>query len=136
MYPIKNVETSKREQNWIDQYERLRDYVQEHHHLPNKRKVDNRGLLNWWKYNRKLILQGKLDKERVRLLDELGQMRHLPKSPQPYADMFPEDGAKIRSCARMAGLVNALCRVGLRPGLHPVTCLYTPAPDASCDAYG
>ncbi len=91
MYPIKNVETSKREQNWIDQYERLRDYVQEHHHLPNKRKVDNRGLLNWWKYNRKLILQGKLDKERVRLLDELGQMRHLPKSPQPYADMFPED---------------------------------------------
>lgn len=53
--------------------------------------MENRGLLNWWKYNRKLILQGKLDKERVQMLDELGQMRDMPRSPQLYADMFPED---------------------------------------------
>ena len=59
--------------------------------LPGKRRVENRGLLNWWKYNRKLILQGKLDEERVQMLDELGQMRDMPRSIQLYADMFPKD---------------------------------------------
>ena len=69
----------------------LKHYLLEHHHLPDKRKQENRGLLNWWKYNRKLILQGKLDKERVQMLEELGQMRDMPRSTQLYADMFPED---------------------------------------------
>ena len=65
--------------------------MKENKHLPGKRRVENRGLLNWWKYNRKLILQGKLDKERVQMLDELGQMRDMPRSTQLYTDMFPED---------------------------------------------
>lgn len=83
--------TGKRSQNWFRNYELLKAYVQENKHLPGKRRVENRGLLNWWKYNRKLILQGKLDKERVQMLDELGQMRDMPRSTQLYADMFPED---------------------------------------------
>ncbi|MCI6743798.1 MAG: helicase associated domain-containing protein, partial [Paraprevotella sp.] len=72
-------------------YELLKAYVKENKHLPGKRRVENRGLLNWWKYNRKLILQGKLDKKRVQMLDELGQMRDMPRSTRLYADMFPED---------------------------------------------
>lgn len=83
--------TGKRSQNWFRNYEFLKAYVKENKHLPGKRRVENRGLLNWWKYNRKLILQGKLDKERVQMLDELGQMRDMPRSTQLYADMFPED---------------------------------------------
>ncbi|MDD6822784.1 MAG: helicase associated domain-containing protein [Paraprevotella sp.] len=83
--------TGKRSQNWFRNYELLKAYVKENKHLPGKRRVENRGLLNWWKYNRKLILQGKLDKERVQMLDELGQMRDMPRSIQLYADMFPED---------------------------------------------
>ena len=46
-------------------------------HLPNKKKVENRGLLNWWKYNQRLIKQGKLAVERVQLLSELSKMRIL-----------------------------------------------------------
>lgn len=83
--------TGKRGQNWFRNYELLKAYVKENKHLPGKRRVENRGLLNWWKYNRKLILQGKLDKERVQMLDELGQMRDMPRSTRLYADMFPED---------------------------------------------
>ena len=83
--------TGKRSQNRFRNYELLKAYVKENKHLPGKRRVENRGLLNWWKYNRKLILQGKLDKERVQMLDELGQMRDMPRSTQLYADMFPED---------------------------------------------
>ena len=71
------METSRREQNWLDNYALLKAFIQEKHHLPNKKRVENRGLLNWWRYNRKLIRQGKLDEERVRLLEQLSQMRDL-----------------------------------------------------------
>ena len=69
------MKVSKREQNWQERYAQLLAYVREHRHLPDKRKVENRGLLNWWKYNRKLILQGKLDAHHIQLLDQLSRMR-------------------------------------------------------------
>lgn len=69
------MKVSKREQNWQEHYAQLLAYVREHRHLPDKRKVENRGLLNWWKYNRKLILQGKLDAHHIQLLDQLSRMR-------------------------------------------------------------
>ena len=65
----------KNEQNWRENYESLKQYITEHHHLPNKRVVENRGLLNWWKYNQKLIKQGKLAPERIELLKMLSEMR-------------------------------------------------------------
>lgn len=71
------MKTSKREQNWQSNYAQLVAYVQEHRHLPDKRRVEKRALLNWWKYNRKLTLQGKLDERHTHLLEELSQMRDL-----------------------------------------------------------
>ncbi len=43
--------------------------------MPDKRRVDNRALLNWWKYNRRLLKNGKLDKGRMLLITNLGNMR-------------------------------------------------------------
>lgn len=60
---------------WLRNYELLKAFVIEHHHLPDKRRVENRGLLNWWKYNQKLIKQGKLSDERIKLLKKLSEMR-------------------------------------------------------------
>ena len=68
---------TKREQNWDENYANLKQYIELHHHLPDKKKVENRGLLNWWKYNKRLIKQGKLDAERTALLQELSAMRDL-----------------------------------------------------------
>ena len=51
---------SKTEVNWRNNYALLKAYIEEHGHLPNKKRVENRGLLNWWKYNQKLIRAGKL----------------------------------------------------------------------------
>ena len=45
---------TKREENWLKGYETLKNYIEEHKQLPNKKKVENRGLLNWWKYNPKI----------------------------------------------------------------------------------
>lgn len=66
---------TKNAERWHENYTRLKAYIEERHHLPDKKKVENRGLLNWWKYNRRLIKQGKLDAERTALLEALGAMR-------------------------------------------------------------
>ena len=65
----------KNETRWLENYEQLKLFIQEHDHLPNKKKVENRGLLNWCKYNQKLIRRGALDKERCQMLQRLSDMR-------------------------------------------------------------
>ena len=65
----------KNETRWLENYEQLKLFIQEHGHLPNKKKVENRGLLNWWKYNQKLIRRGALDEDRCQMLQRLSDMR-------------------------------------------------------------
>lgn len=65
----------KNETRWLENYEQLKLFIQEYGHLPNKKKVENRGLLNWWKYNQKLIRRGALDEERCQMLQRLSDMR-------------------------------------------------------------
>lgn len=37
---------TKNEHNWLANYNALKEYISVHHHLPDKKKVENRGLLN------------------------------------------------------------------------------------------
>ena len=37
----------KNDEKWLANYEALKEYIDEHHHLPDKHKVENRGLLNF-----------------------------------------------------------------------------------------
>ena len=75
-----------RDEQWFYNYALLKAFIEETGHLPNKKKVENRGLLNWWKYNKKLIKAGKLDAERMQLLEELSNMR---TSIEPSINMEP-----------------------------------------------
>ncbi len=61
----------KNKENWYRNYQALLRFVEEHRHLPQKKVWENRGLLNWWKYNKRCRKAGKLNEEQVRLLDEL-----------------------------------------------------------------
>lgn len=63
------------ETKWLAKYLQLKEYVEQHHQLPDKKKVENRGLLNWWKYNKKLSKQGKLSEEKLRMLQDLSDSR-------------------------------------------------------------
>ena len=63
------------ETKWQARYQQLKDYVEQHHQLPDKKKVENRGLLNWWKYNKKLAKLDKLSEEKLRMLQELSDSR-------------------------------------------------------------
>ena len=63
------------ETKWLAKYLQLKDYVEQHHQLPDKKKVENRGLLNWWKYNKKLAKLDKLSEEKLRMLQDLSDSR-------------------------------------------------------------
>lgn len=65
----------KNEENWMANYEALKAYINEHHHLPDKHKVENRGLLNQTKYFRKKMKDGTLNAERVQELEAVLSMR-------------------------------------------------------------
>ena len=67
----------RRELVWTNKYVQLKHYLLEHHHLPDKRKQENRGLLNWWKYNKRLMKQGKLDADRIKMLEDLSRLRDI-----------------------------------------------------------
>ncbi len=63
------------ETKWLAKYQQLKDYVEQYHQLPDKKKVENRGLLNWWKYNKKLAKLDKLSEEKFQMLQELSDSR-------------------------------------------------------------
>lgn len=52
---------TKNDEKWLANYEALKAYIDEHHHLSDKHKVENRSLLNFSKYTRKKIKESSLD---------------------------------------------------------------------------
>lgn len=74
MDSIKDI--GKNESKWLAHYNELLSYVEEHHQLPDKKKLDKRNLLNWWKYNRKCIKAGKLNADRLEKLRKINEMRY------------------------------------------------------------
>lgn len=47
--PDAYIRSMTHEKSWNQNFELLKTYIDEHHHLPVKRKVENRGLLSWAK---------------------------------------------------------------------------------------
>lgn len=66
---------SRSQLNWNMKYNELKAYLKEHHQLPDKKKPDNRGLLNWWKYNRRLAKKDLLPLDRFIKFQKLNEMR-------------------------------------------------------------
>ena len=56
-------------------FECLKAYGDERHHLPDKHKVENRGLLSWWKYQMKKKTATTLTEEQEWMLQELADSR-------------------------------------------------------------
>ena len=61
----------KNDARWMVNYEALKTYIEDHGHLPDKHKIESRGLLSWAKYQRKKIKEGTLDAEKRELFESL-----------------------------------------------------------------
>lgn len=58
--------------NWLRNYEALKAYIGEHHHLPSKDSGMNaKYLLNWVKYQRKRMKAGLMNDEQRVMLESL-----------------------------------------------------------------
>ncbi|MBQ0016864.1 MAG: helicase associated domain-containing protein [Bacteroidales bacterium] len=58
-----------REKKWMANFEALKAYIEEHHHLPAKSSGRNaKYLLNWVKYQRKRMKSGLMSEAQQRLL--------------------------------------------------------------------
>lgn len=97
---------STRDKVWNRNYRKLKAYIDEHHHLPDKKKVEHRGLLNWVKYNRKKIKAGTLSPEKERLFSDLLASRHAGQR-HPELDSGPDPASRHAE----------QCHPGLRPGI-------------------
>lgn len=56
-------------------YEALKAYIDEHHHLPDKHKETDLNKLSWWKYQMKKKKAGTLTEEQVDMLQKLADSR-------------------------------------------------------------
>lgn len=65
----------RNDERWLENYGALKQWTLEHGHFPNRAKIEGRGLLNWFKYNAKLIKQGKLSPEREDMIHRQEGMR-------------------------------------------------------------
>lgn len=49
----------KNDTNWHQNYDALKSYILQRRHLPDKHVIENRSLLSWAKYQRKMIKKGR-----------------------------------------------------------------------------
>lgn len=72
------MKISKNEEKWLANYEALKAYIDEHHHLPPKNApLGAKYLLNFAKYVRKTIKEGTCDEWKKEMFVRLMEERHL-----------------------------------------------------------
>ena len=68
----------KNEEKWLANYEALKTYIDEHHHLPPKNApLGAKYLLNWCKYIRKPIKEETCEEWKREMFESLMNERHL-----------------------------------------------------------
>lgn len=56
---------------WEQNLATIRQFIEENKCLPSKHRIEEHRMLNWLKYNRKLVAQGKLSPERQEKFEQL-----------------------------------------------------------------
>lgn len=59
------------EEHWQRHYKQIMEFMEQTHRRPSRHRVEEHRMLNWLKYNKKLIAKGQLSAERVKLFNEL-----------------------------------------------------------------
>lgn len=65
----------QRDVNWHFKYRSVWTFVQIHRRYPSRHHPEEHILLNWMKYNRRLINKGLLSEDKIQLLKKLEELR-------------------------------------------------------------
>ena len=63
--------STSHEERWEQNLAAVKQFIEENRCIPSKHRVGEHRLLNWLKYNRKMIAQGKLSPERQKKFEQL-----------------------------------------------------------------
>lgn len=61
----------KRDESWNKTYNELWQFVTDHHRGPTRHHLEEKRMLNWLKYNRKLLNKDELSPEKKLLIERL-----------------------------------------------------------------
>jgi len=53
------------DERWLGRYEEVMGFVETNHRNPSKHRIEEHGMLNWLKANRKVMNAGRMKPERV-----------------------------------------------------------------------
>lgn len=72
------------ETRWLARYEEVKGFLEENHRNPSKHRIEEHGMLNWVKANRKALNAGKMKAERVEKFEELLEMTEQYRRKNQY----------------------------------------------------
>ena len=55
----------KQEESWQNHYNMVMQYMEQYHRCPSKHRIEDHRMLNWIKYNKKLIAKGEFPADRL-----------------------------------------------------------------------
>ena len=61
----------RQDERWLVRYNELKMFIETNKRNPSKHRMEEHGMLNWLKANRKLLNAGKVKPERIKLFEEL-----------------------------------------------------------------
>ncbi|MBR1410158.1 MAG: hypothetical protein IJ580_03565 [Prevotella sp.] len=71
----------KQDDCWQMHYDEIMHFMEQNHRCPSKHRIEDHRMLNWMKYNRKLVSKGQLPADRLKrfnlLLDTAKKYRHI-----------------------------------------------------------
>lgn len=65
-----------RENRWNENYEKIWQFVNENHRFPSRHHIEEHLMLNWMKYNRKMLAQNKMTPEMAERFKKLTDFVH------------------------------------------------------------
>ena len=59
------------DERWQQKYDEVKSFIEMNHQNPSKHRIEEHLMLNWVKYNRKLLNAGKMAPDRVEMMGKL-----------------------------------------------------------------
>ena len=72
------------ETKWLARFKEVRKFIETNHRNPSKHRVEDHGMVNWLKANRKALNAGKMKAERVEKFRKLLELTEQYKRKNQY----------------------------------------------------
>lgn len=94
------------ESKWLQNYNAIMRYMEVNKRRPSKHRIEDHRMLNWLKYNKKLIAAGKMSDKRLKLFQHLMDTADSYRKLNQYAYGVPTPREERPSNAQQLSLFD------------------------------